>query len=155
MDTKELGDWGEGIACEYLVEKGYKILAKNWRIKFGEIDIICRKKWKWWGRNDKTIHFVEVKTIIRNPSSPAGSSWQANFFPEDRVDYKKRKKLRRLTEIWLAKNGFTPNCPHQIDVIGIMACNVGEELEIRHFENVVEDRFWFNWLCVIDLIHRD
>ena len=54
MTTKELGDLGEKIACEYLVGKGFKILGKNWRISFGEIDIIARKA--------RRYYFFEVKT---------------------------------------------------------------------------------------------
>lgn len=44
MHSKDLGELGEKIACEYLVEKGFNILGKNWRISFGEIDIIAKKK---------------------------------------------------------------------------------------------------------------
>lgn len=41
-DTKQqLGQWGEEIACKYLENKGYKILDRNFRQKWGEIDIIC------------------------------------------------------------------------------------------------------------------
>mgnify|MGYP001611747702 CR=1 FL=1 len=76
MDTKQLGNLGEDLACGYLVEKGLNILGRNFKIKFGEVDIIAKK--------GKTIHFVEVKTI-------AGSD---GFFPEQRADWKKQRKLR-------------------------------------------------------------
>ena len=46
MSTKGLGDLGEKLACEYLVKNGYKILGRNYRITFGEIDIIAKKKFK-------------------------------------------------------------------------------------------------------------
>lgn len=133
-NSKLVGDEGEEIACEYLVKKGYKIMGRNYRIKFGEIDIIARKKSKLF-RNllfggDKTIYFIEVKTIT-------GS--EENFFPEEKVDRRKQQKLRRLTEVWLEKNKFPQNQSCQIDVIGIMINGVGERPEIRHFENVVED----------------
>ena len=110
MNTKTLGDMGENIACEYLVKKGFKILLRNYRISFGEIDIIARKKKKIFTNNDRTIHFVEVKTILESEG----------FFPEDRVDYKKQKKLRHLAEIWLEKNKFKQDYPYQIDVIGVL-----------------------------------
>ena len=134
MDTKELGDLGESLACEYLVKKGYKILGKNYRISFGEIDIIAKKKWRLFVKNEKTIHFVEVKTIIGNNDS---------FFPEDRVDYKKQKKLRQLAEIWLTKNNFPDDHPYQIDVVGILVPPAGEsnyeKYSIHYFENVIKD----------------
>ena len=46
MDTKELGNLGEDLACEYLVNNGYAILGRNYRISFGEIDIVAKKGWK-------------------------------------------------------------------------------------------------------------
>lgn len=129
MDTKELGNLGEKLACEYLVEKGFKILGKNYRITFGEIDIIAKKRFKLFGKNDRVIHFVEVKTIVDNNG----------FYPEDRVDYKKQKKLRQLSEIWLKNYGFKENQPYQIDVIGVTITNTVKESRIDYFENVVSD----------------
>lgn len=102
MHTKELGDLGERIACEYLVKKGYKILCRNYRINLGEIDIVAQKKWRFkkalQNKNDKTIHFIEVKALALRQTQ--GGS----FFPEERADYKKQRKLIRLSQIWLEKN---------------------------------------------------
>jgi putative endonuclease len=103
MNTRELGELGEKLACEYLVKKGHKILGKNDRISFGEIDIIARKKRKFFARFDKTIHFIEVKTLKAFPSQ--------TVFPEEHVNYKKQRKLRQLAQIWLEKNnGNKINC---------------------------------------------
>ena len=130
METRELGNFGEGIACEYLVEKGFKILGKNYRISFGEIDIIARKKFTFFGKDDHTIHFVEVKTIIAEDGS---------FFPEERVDYKKQQKLRNLAQIWLEKNKFSHKTPYQIDIIGILVDEVTQKAKVHYFSNVVVD----------------
>ena len=54
MNTKILGNIGEAKAEAYLKECGYKILERNYRAKFGEIDLIAEK--------DKVITFVEVKS---------------------------------------------------------------------------------------------
>lgn len=89
MNNQELGQLGERLTCEYLVNNGYNILGINHRITFGEIDIIARKKWRLFRKNDKTIHFVEVKTILG----------EKDFYPEDRVNDKKQKKLRQLALI--------------------------------------------------------
>lgn len=136
MDSKELGSFGEKLACEYLVEKGFKILGKNYTVPtgrqgiiWGEIDIIAKKKFKLFRKNNKTIHFVEVKTIMNNDG----------FYPEDRVDYKKQNKLRQLSEIWLKNNGFKENQPCQIDVIGVTITNNSKDPRIDYFENVVSD----------------
>ena len=55
MGTKETGQKGEERAAQYLIEKGYEILERNWRTKTGEIDIIAKKA--------ETLVFVEVKTL--------------------------------------------------------------------------------------------
>lgn len=130
MTTKKLGDLGEQIACEYLVKKRYKILDKNYRIKLGEIDIIAQKRWRLFTKRDKTVHFIEVKTIINRDN---------NFFPEQKVDYRKQSKLRQLAEIWLGKNKFKQPYPYQIDVIGIIINPLNQKAKIHYFENVVED----------------
>ncbi len=55
MNRKDrVGKRGEDIACRYLRGKGYKIIARNWRSLFGEIDIIAR--------DGESLVFVEVKT---------------------------------------------------------------------------------------------
>ena len=41
--NKDIGSFGEALARDYLISKGYKILNMNFRNKFGEIDIICKK----------------------------------------------------------------------------------------------------------------
>lgn len=130
MDSRELGNLGESIACEYLVEKGFNILGRNYRITFGEIDIIAKKKFKLFSKKDKTIHFVEVKTIADSGNG---------FYPEDRVDYKKQRKLKQLCEIWLEKNKFSLNHPYQVDVIGVLVDKFTKKPKISYFENVVSD----------------
>ena len=121
--SKLVGDKGEKLACEYLVKNGYKILGRNYRINFGEIDIIAKKSWKLFGKNDKTIHFIEVKTLgCQTPQ----------FYPEEKVDYKKQNKYRRLVEIWLSKSKFPQNYPCQVDIIAVSGSN------IEFFENIVE-----------------
>ena len=127
MNTKELGDLGERTACEYLVKKGFKIVGKNYRISFGEIDIIAKKRWRLF-KNDKTIHFIEVKTIIGNNNS---------FFPEERVDYKKQRKLKNLAQIWMEKNNLSENCPYQIDIIGISVNEITRNAKLHYFPNAV------------------
>ncbi|MCX6723340.1 MAG: YraN family protein, partial [Candidatus Staskawiczbacteria bacterium] len=113
-------------ACEYLVKNGYKIIGRNYRINFGEIDIIAKKRGFF---ADKSIHFVEVKSL---------SNQGKDFFPEQRVDYKKQNKYKCLVEVWLTKNKFPQNYPCQVDVIAV-SIN-GENLKIDHFENVVNDK---------------
>lgn len=63
---KSLGDWGEKVAGEYLEKNGYRVMAANYRCKYGEIDLVCREGGVWC--------FVEVKT---RKSSSYGAGYQA------------------------------------------------------------------------------
>jgi putative endonuclease len=56
VNTKELGDIGEQIACDDLIAKGYKILSRNYIFKKAEIDIIAVK--------EEQLIFIEVKTRV-------------------------------------------------------------------------------------------
>src|SRR3989344_1691487 len=122
MTTKELGDLGEKMACEYLVEKRFKILGKNYRITFGEIDVVAAKK--------GVIHFVEVKTIASRGNS---------FFPEQHVDYKKQRKLRNMVQIWLSKNPSHQKSPCQIDIVAIVANPDTRVAKLHYFPNAIEE----------------
>ena len=152
MGTRDLGQLGEDLACEYLVSKGFVIMGRNYRINFGEIDIIAKKNpaplnkifqilnfaseqnlfnrvKRIFKKTDKGIHFVEVKSL-------AGSG--KDFFPEDRVDYYKKEKLKKLAEIWMESNKFPQNYPYQIDIVAILIN--GNKKDIKLFENILAEK---------------
>lgn len=120
MENKDIGQKGEDLACEYLVNNGYNILCRNFWSNIGEIDIIAKKSGLF---ADKAIHFIEVKS---------SDKLSGGFFPEQRVNYKKQQKIIRLAEIWLSKNKYPEDVPYQIDVIAVS----GNKIDF--FENVVE-----------------
>ena len=126
MDLKQLGQFGENIACDYLKNNGYRILDRNyvklWDDKTkGEIDIVVRK--------DKIISFVEVKAMTDNP----------DFFPEDKVNYKKQKKLIKLAQSWLSENRIPLDSAWQVDVISVTIDTQTKKTEVQHFENIVSE----------------
>jgi putative endonuclease len=124
MATKLLGDKGEKIAREYLENKGYKILDKNFRYsKLGELDIIAQK--------DDTIVFFEVKTRMK--TGPGG------FWPEDNITYGKQKKLIKLSQIYLSKHRLMDS-DWQIDVLAVEIYR-DDTYDIRHLENAVGDMY--------------
>jgi putative endonuclease len=81
-----VGAWGESLAGEYLRKKHYKIVAVNYRTRYGEIDLIVANK--------KFLVFVEVK--LRKSASFARA---AEF-----VDIRKQNKLKTTAELYLAQN---------------------------------------------------
>lgn len=58
MTRREIGNFGETIVCNYLIQQGYDIVKRNYCIRGGEIDIIATKS--------DFICFVEVKTRKEN-----------------------------------------------------------------------------------------
>lgn len=85
-DSRLLGRWGEDRAAEYLRDAGYRILAANWKCRFGELDLIAE---------DRTcLCFVEVKL---RKSAAYGSA--AEF-----VDRRKQDRLRATAELYLIRH---------------------------------------------------
>ena len=111
---KNLGKSGEDLAESFLRHNDYKILGRNIRFKFGEIDILAK--------DGDDIVLVEVKT---KTSDEFGE-------PIEEVDYFKKKKLYQLAR---ALNQKYPDKNIRIDVIGIKS---GPTTEIEHVENAVE-----------------
>jgi putative endonuclease len=119
----QIGQIGENIACEYLRDKGYKIIARNYRKPWGEIDIITKAP-------DKTLVFVEVKTM----SDFVG----AELKPEDQLTGAKLQKLQRTAQLYA---GHYPELMDnaknwQIDLIAILLNQRSRESEIKHHQNI-------------------
>ena len=115
-----LGPWGEALACEYLRGCGCRIVACNYRSRFGEIDVIAQ--------NRSYIVLVEVK---RRKSGRYGSA--AEF-----VDTRKQERLRTTAALWLQSHETT--LQPRFDVIEIYAPE-GEKTAcptIHHLEDAFE-----------------
>ena len=85
--SRSSGNRGEDSAAQYLAQKGYRILERNWRVKAAEIDIIAEK--------DGVIHFVEVK--YRKSSIQGGGI--AAITPT------KLKHMERAARLWMQRFG--------------------------------------------------
>lgn len=116
MNRKEKGKRGEEIAINYLIEKGYKIVEKNFNCPLGEIDIIAKR--------DKFICFIEVKyrenKVFGNPL--------------EAVDNKKLHRIKKVLEYYCLKNKIA-GCPLKIEVIGIT--EEDSSYRIDHIKNVI------------------
>ena len=111
VQNKVKGNIGEGLAEAYLKQKGYSIIERNYKVKLGEIDLICRDK---TGR----IIFVEVKE----------RSTLKFGYPREAVGIQKQNNIRRVAQLYLMKTNNV-NCHTRFDVIEIIAG------EITHIEN--------------------
>ncbi|QHI73158.1 YraN family protein [Aminipila terrae] len=109
-----LGVQGEEVAANYLKNKGYQVLERNFRCRMGEVDIIACI--------DRTLVFVEVKT---RRSLSYG-------LPCESVTKTKQLHLRRVAAFYVMKNNIG-NISRRIDVVEILYR--GEKAYIRHTEN--------------------
>ncbi|MCF7795665.1 YraN family protein [Patescibacteria group bacterium] len=118
MDKMEFGHLGEDIACEFLINRGYKIILRNFYTKFGEIDIISSK--------NNELFFVEVKTransIFRN-------------YPENAVSYKKQQNMSRTAEIYLKRKRIY-NIMYSFSVVAIILNLKTRKASIKFFERI-------------------
>lgn len=97
----ELGARGEELAALHLVDNGMDVLDRNWRSRYGELDIVAR--------DGETIVFVEVKTR-------SGIGYGT---PAEAVTYPKQLRIRRLALAWL-EHRKSPWVRMRFDVVGIV-----------------------------------
>lgn len=115
-----VGAWGEALAAQYLQKKRYKIVATNYRSRYGEIDLIVS--------NRKYLVFVEVK--LRK------SDCFASAF--EYVDSHKQDRIRTTAELYLSQ--FPTELQPRFDVIEIYAPQGTETLhpQINHMEDAFQ-----------------
>jgi putative endonuclease len=117
------GQLGERIAEEHLAHRGYTIVARNFRTRYGELDLIVA--------GEDALVFCEVKTRV------AGTQRGPNG-PLDAIGTRKRDRLRRMAGQWLAENpaGPRPSARElRFDAIGVMVTPAGRLLALEHLEN--------------------
>ena len=111
------GAWGEALAAKYLQKKRYKVVATNYRCRFGEIDLIVTDR--------KYLVFVEVK--LRKSSQFANA--------HEFVDLRKQERIRTTASYYLSE--FPTRLQPRFDVIEIYAPQGidTQEPEIFHWED--------------------
>lgn len=128
MDRRRIGALGEDAACQFLVKRGFKIIERNYRKKWGEIDIIAEK--------GSEVRFVEVKTISREINA-ANVSREMSHQPEDMVDRRKLVKLARTASLYM--EGKRDRREYQIDVVAVLIDVSKRIARCRLTEQALED----------------
>lgn len=98
---QRIGQKGEKIARQFLLQLGYKIIARNFLCRFGEIDIIAK--------HERTIVFIEVKT----------RSSDIFGLPQEAIRKDKIKHLRRCAQFYI-KNYADPEENFRFDAVSIV-----------------------------------
>jgi putative endonuclease len=115
---QRLGQTGETLAAQHLTRRGFRILERNYRTRWGELDIVAF--------NGRELVFCEVKTR----RADLGRAW-----PLESVHPRKRRQVRRMASSWLRER---PDRPYaraiRFDAIGVLLDGGGRLMTLEHLE---------------------
>jgi putative endonuclease len=118
-ETKQLGDRGEELAAEHFMRLGYRVLARNYRTRFGELDLVLADP------DGTMIVFCEVKT--RRLGS-GGSPW-------DSLHEAKRLQVRRMAAAWVNAVRDRPfGAELRFDAVGVTLDGEGGLVRLDHLQ---------------------
>lgn len=106
LNNYEQGKRQEQFAAEYLEQKGYQILARNYRCYCGEIDLIAK--------HQSYLVFVEVKyrTLL------------SNGYPQEAVTVKKQQRIYRSAQYYMKEFSIPVTTPCRFDVVSIVGTTI-------------------------------
>lgn len=119
--NKTIGNFGEEAATKFLMEKGYKILIRNYSCRFGEIDIIAIE--------DNCLVFIEVKT---RTNLKYGA-------PENAVNYWKQKHLSLSARCYIEQYRMN-NYFARFDVVEVFAKSADNSFDVENI-NIIKNAF--------------
>ena len=117
--AQALGRFGEQVAAQHLEAAGLKVLARNWRCREGELDIVA------WDPGERCLVFCEVKTR-------SGTGFGS---PAEAVTVAKARRLRRLAAVWLAQ-GQGPRGDVRFDIVEVVR-DRRLPLHVQHLKQVL------------------
>jgi putative endonuclease len=116
---QQLGRLGEQLAAEHLIRRGFEIVERNYRTRWGELDIIAT--------DAQALVFCEVKT--RRVVQPGAD-------PLDAVNVRKRSRVRKMAGQWLVARTDRPYAEKlRFDAIGVTFDSAGTLVRIEHVED--------------------
>jgi len=125
MDRRELGRRGEELAADHLVRRGFSILERNFRTRWGELDIVAF--------DGLTLVFCEVKS--RRCSGARRLAGQTAVVPFESLHPRKRHQVRRMASVWMSSRPERPYAPLvRFDAIGVTFGGDGGLVRLDHLE---------------------
>jgi putative endonuclease len=113
-----LGRHGEKLAAEHLIRRGYRIIDRNYRTRWGELDIVAF--------DGTTLAFCEVKT--RRMADDRRD-------PLESVRVQKRSRIRKMASRWLVERADRPRADElRFDAIGVTFDLSGRLVRLEHLE---------------------
>lgn len=148
-DKKKIGPLGEELVVKFLMKRGYKIVDRNYRRPWGELDIVAQKKNK--------IHFVEVKAlsgqVVKQNVTPETAphltkrEMVLNYIkhappkdwlrPEDNMSRNKTLRLSRIIQTYLMGKHVSSETSWQFDVATVLIDNEKKVARINLLEDII------------------
>ena len=138
-----IGKIGEDLAEKWLVSRGMTIIERNYRKKWGEIDIVALESGRLASLpvgqacgTHKIVHFVEVKSVSYETKQDL--DWAVShgtYRPEDNVHRNKQDRLKRAIQTWVAEHTYTGK--FQIDIVTVRIVSREKYSRVKIIENVV------------------
>ena len=117
------GEHGERLAEGHLARAGYEVLERNFRTRYGELDLVAA--------DARALVFCEVKTRVAGGGGPVGAL--------DAIGPAKRRRVRLMAAQWLAARsedgGRPPRARLRFDAIGVTLDRGGRLLSLEHVED--------------------
>ena len=123
----KIGSLGEKIAAEFLEGKGFKIVSRNYRKTYGELDLVAFKANK--------CHFVEVKSVSwETPRSSGNGVSHETKNPLENIHPQKVQRLKRVIQVYLVSHEIRD---WQFDIIAVLIDQNKRTAKVRYFEDVI------------------
>jgi putative endonuclease len=127
---RRLGARGEELAARHLEARGLEVVERNFRTRYGELDIVAR--------DERFLVICEVKTrIVRaGPRAPVAPAAQDVLGPLAAIGQRKQRQVRAMAREWLAQGALEGPRPPELrfDAIGISFDARGRLLGLEHLE---------------------
>ena len=128
---KAIGNIGEAAAAQFLRNRGYVILDRNYHKPWGELDLVCEK--------DRRVYFIEVKTVSYSTRQALHIAYQdGTFRPELHVTPKKCRSLRRIIDTWCAERRYEGGV--QVDIVAVYLVPSEKYAAVEVFPNIELER---------------
>ena len=127
-DTQKTGEIGENVAVKFLVKHGFAILDRNYTKKWGEIDIIAEK--------DSKLHFVEVKSVVREDLGDVSQETLDQYRPEDNMHPWKLKRLSRAIQTYILSKKLDEK-EWQVDLLAVFLSLKDKKARVKMVEDII------------------
>ena len=121
----EIGKIGEDIAVRFLGKQGFSLIEKNYRKKFGELDIVAKK--------DNRLKFIEVKSTASLPTKDGVDAHR----PEDHVHAQKLIRMRRAIEVYISERKIPKESRWTVDLLVIFLDEELKKAKVRVVEDIL------------------